>query len=69
MPKLLKGTDKNYIEMTVDQVGETDLAYRFTDGVVTEWVPKSQLEDMEQASSRSFEIIIPEWLAKEKGFI
>lgn len=45
-------------------VGETDLALRLTDGVTTAWVPKSQVETNEDGT-----FTMPEWLAKEKGFI
>jgi hypothetical protein len=43
--------------------GETDKAWRLFDGKVTEWVPKSQVED-----NRDGTFTMPEWLAKEKGF-
>lgn len=44
--------------------GETDKAYRLFDGVKTEWVPKSQVEDNNDGT-----FTMPEWLAQEKGFI
>ncbi len=55
---------KELIDLALDKVGETDKAWRVTDGAVTEWVPKSQVEDN---GDRTF--TMPEWLAKEKGFI
>lgn len=45
--------------------GETDKAYRFFDGKVTEWVPKSQCEWDEKDKTMQ----IPEWLAMDKGFL
>lgn len=44
--------------------GETDKALRIYDGTRTEWVPKSQVEDNKDGT-----FTMPEWLAKEKGFI
>lgn len=44
--------------------GETKAAYRLFDGTKTEWVPKSQVENNEDGT-----FTMPEWLAKEKGFI
>lgn len=43
---------------------ETDRAWRLFDGAKTEWVPKSQVEN-----NRDGTFTMPEWLAKEKGFI
>lgn len=44
--------------------GETEKAFRLFDGVKTEWVPKSQCEDNGDGT-----FTMPEWLAKDKGFI
>jgi hypothetical protein len=44
--------------------GETEKAFRLFDGAKTEWVPKSQCED-----NRDGTFSMPEWLAKDKGFI
>lgn len=43
---------------------ETDKAWKLFDGSVTEWVPKSLVED-----NRDGTFTMPEWLAEEKGFI
>lgn len=45
-------------------LNETEKAYRINDGAKIEWVPKSQVENNNDGS-----ITMPEWLAKEKGFI
>ncbi len=45
--------------------GETDLAYRFYDGIRTVWLPKSQCEWDEDTQVMT----MPEWLAKEKELI
>jgi hypothetical protein len=45
--------------------GETDKAYRFTDGARTVWLPKSQCEwDADEMT-----MALPEWLAKDKELI
>lgn len=44
--------------------GETDKAFRLFDGVKTEWVPKSQVENNGDGT-----FTMPEWLAQDKGFI
>lgn len=53
------------IEIAGEIRGETEKAYRFYDGKVTEWVPKSQCEWDEKDKTMQ----IPEWLAMDKGFI
>lgn len=53
------------VEIAGELVGDpTEKAYRIFDGKVTEWVPKSQVE---QVSDNLFEM--PYWLAKSKGFL
>ncbi len=44
--------------------GETEKAFRLFDGAKTEWIPKSQCEDNGDGT-----FTMPEWLAKDKGFI
>lgn len=43
---------------------ETEKAWQLFDGTKTEWVPKSQVEDNGDGT-----FTMPEWLAKDKGFI
>ena len=45
--------------------GETDKAFRFFDGDVTVWLPKSQCEWDPDGQTMA----MPEWLAKDKGLI
>lgn len=52
------------IDIAVQVRGETPKAYRLYDGKVTEWVPKSQVEDNGDGT-----FAMPIWLAKDKGFI
>lgn len=56
-------TEKSLIDIAAEIKGETEKAYRIFDGKVTEWVPKSQVEYDDGVFT------MPEWLAKEKGFI
>jgi hypothetical protein len=51
-------------DMAAEIKGETDKAWRLSDGIKTEWVPKSQVEDNGDGT-----FTMPEWLAKDKGFI
>lgn len=52
------------IDISAEKRGESKAAYRLYDGTRTEWVPKSQVEDNGDGTWA-----MPEWLAKEKGFI
>lgn len=51
-------------DLAAELHGETDRAWRLFDGTRTEWVPKSQVEQNGDGTWT-----MPEWLAKEKGFI
>jgi len=51
-------------DLAAEVKGETDKAWRLFDGIKTEWVPKSQVEDNGNGT-----FTMPEWLAKDKGFI
>jgi hypothetical protein len=55
----------------VEVIAETGRALLIFDGNRQEWVPKSQIgRDSEvQEKGDKGSILIPEWLAKEKGFI
>lgn len=60
----------NHDLITISAVlrAETDHAYLIYDGTRKAWVPISLTEKHEEADgSLTFEM--PEWLAKEKGFI
>jgi hypothetical protein len=53
------------VDISGEIVGETELAWRFFDGTITVWLPKSQCEWDENNG----EMTMPEWLALEKGLI
>lgn len=60
-----KASDNDLVDIAGEIKGESPLAYRFYDGAVTEWVPKSQVEwDADDKV-----LTLPYWLALEKGFI
>ena len=52
------------VDIMAQVEGETEKAYRLFDGIKTAWVPKSQIEDN---GDNTF--TMPEWLARDKGFI
>jgi len=52
------------IDIATEIKAETERAYRIYDGRTTEWVPKSQVERNDNGT-----FTMPEWLAKDKGFI
>ena len=54
----------NLIDIAAELRAETDRAFRIFDGKKTEWLPKSQVEKNEDGT-----FTMPEWLAREKGFI
>lgn len=51
-------------DLAAEKRAETERAIRLFDGTRSEWVPKSQVQDNEDGT-----FTMPEWLAKEKGFI
>jgi hypothetical protein len=52
------------VDIAAEIRGETAKAWRLHDGIKTEWVPKSQVENNNDGT-----FAMPEWLAKDKGFI
>ncbi len=56
-------------EITLEKLRETDAAIQVTDGDVTVWLPKSQIVSEEHLRGNTYEILLPEWLAHEKGLI
>ena len=52
------------VDIAAELMGETDRAFRIFDGDRTEWLPKSQVERNDDGT-----FTMPEWLAKDKGFI
>lgn len=52
------------VDIAAEVRGETQKALRLFDGTKTEWVPKRFVEDNGDGT-----FTMPEWLAKDKGFI
>ena len=55
---------KEMIDLALTVEKMTEKAWLLTDGVTTEWVPKSQAEDNEDGT-----FTLAMWIAKEKGFV
>lgn len=51
-------------DLAAEVKSETEKAFQLFDGDKTAWVPKSQVEDNGDGT-----FTMPEWLAKDKGFI
>lgn len=60
----MRSSSPKLVDIAAELRGETDRAYRLYDGAKTEWLPKSQVEDNGDGT-----FTMPEWLAKEKGFL
>ena len=56
--------NSDLIDIAADNRGETEKGLRLFDGKKLEWCPKSQVQDNGDGT-----FTMPEWLAKEKGFI
>ena len=63
-------SNKN-IEIAVDIKHMTDSAVLVSDGNKEVWIPKGQIEDYtdELIVGHSITVLIPEWLALDKGLI
>ena len=57
-------TRSNLVDISAQIRGETERGLKLFDGARTEWVPKSQVENNGDGT-----FAMPEWLAKDKGFI
>jgi hypothetical protein len=55
-------------EFYLHLIRDTDKAFLFTDGVEEYWLPKSQVE-VTLVKDKDYEVLVPEWLAKEKELI
>ncbi len=57
-------TRSDIVDIAGEKRGETEKAIKWFDGKTTAWIPKSQVEESDDGT-----IAMPEWLAKDKGFI
>lgn len=63
-------TEKELVDIEGELKGETEKAFKFYDGGVTEWLPKSQVEwHGKPPTFFHGTMVMPMWLAKEKGFV
>lgn len=70
MAKLLKSPDGNIVEFEAEIKAQTDLAIQVDfGGNEFAWIPRSQIEDIENDGGVLSTIYVPEWLAMEKGII
>lgn len=60
----MRQNKERLIDIAAEVKGDTEKGLRLFDGSRTEWVPKSQVEDNEDGT-----FTMPEWLARDKGFI
>lgn len=62
-------TDK-WVEISFDSMKlETDKAYLFTSGEDEHWIPKSQMNGMDDQHGQLIVVTMTEWIAKDKGLI
>ena len=67
--------DKDDVELEVEFLFQTSMAIKISDGDVKPWIPKSQIVEPEMEEilnleeGEVFELVIPQWLAKEKELI
>ena len=56
--------NSDLVDIAAEKRGESEKALKLFDGSRVEWCPKSQVQDNGDGT-----YAMPEWLAKEKGFI
>lgn len=62
---------RELVDIACEVLRETGAAFHICDGVNTVWLPKSQVEHHpnDDPRKRASIMVMPEWLAKEKGLI
>lgn len=63
---------KEYVEIACQVRYKTDRAVLIHDGAREAWIPFSQIEDPDPADMEKeshITLLIPQWLAKDKGLI
>lgn len=61
--------DTRYVELACRKVRETDNAILCDFGDKEEWIPLSQIEEMEFNKHNDGSIKVAEWLANKKGLL
>ena len=57
------------VEIACQVIMETERAYQIDDGATKCWVPKSQVEWHPDDAKGNGTMVMPEFIAKEKGLI
>jgi hypothetical protein len=61
------------VTLMLDILRETEAAFLVSDGDREVWLPKSQIGNADELEGvncmEDIEVIVPEWLAEEKGLI
>lgn len=57
------------LDLMIDGKKKGKKASLFSDGDVEAWIPHSQIKDMWHLTGQTHNVIIPEWVAKDKGLI
>jgi len=63
--------DQSLVTIDVSIIRSTRLAVQVTDGEVIEWLPRSQIIKRRfiDVDANRFEMVVPKWLAAEKGMV
>ena len=62
-------TDDEAVEISCELVHETDAAVLINDGDQEVWIPLSKVSDRGYGDDGMYYVMIPEWLANQKGLI
>lgn len=66
-----RGTDDpkaGMFEIRATMVAQTAKAIRINDGAELQWLPKSKIK-IENNADGTIAVCMPEWLAREKGYV
>jgi hypothetical protein len=64
--------EKNYVEVDLEILGETEKALRVSDGEIKCWIAKSMIQNYEEGDwdvGDTEMMVIPEWLAENEGLV
>lgn len=62
-------TEARTVEIAGLITRQSTLAVLFSDGIMEEWLPKSQIIEQNPLENGMVELVVPEWLAIERGFV
>lgn len=61
--------DKKDVELELEMLQNRDESYLFSNGDTEVFIPKSLIKSLDEIEDDLYAVIIPEWLAIEKGLI